>query len=196
VGQGVQQGRLADVRVTGECDCRRFGALTFLATHVALLAEVLQSTPQERDSASRKPAVGLELRLTRSARPHAGAERAHAAAEALEVLPHAAHARQVVFELCQLDLKLSLRTLRVLGEDVEDQLCAIDYAGLQGVLERALLDGVELVVHEEHLGVGLVVETLQLLKLSLAQVGTPVGPRAVLDELPNRIDERRVRELS
>ena len=46
---------------------------------------------------------------------------------------------------------------RVLGEDVEDQLRAVDDACLQGVLERALLDGVELVVHEEHLGVGVLV---------------------------------------
>ncbi len=63
------------------------------------------------------------------------------------------------------------------------------------VLERALLDGVELVVHEKHLGVGLRVGVLELLELPLAQVGSPLRPRAVLDDLPDRFDERCVREL-
>ena len=65
------------------------------------------------------PAVALELRLTRAAR-------ADAAAEPLEVLPHAAHARQVVLELRELDLELALGADGVLGEDVEDQLRAVD----------------------------------------------------------------------
>ena len=55
-----------------------------------------------------EPAVGLELRLARAAR-------ADAAAEPLEVLPHAAHARQVVLELRELDLELALGARRRAG---------------------------------------------------------------------------------
>ena len=60
--------------------------------------------------------------------PTPGAERAAAAAEALEVLPLPAHPRQVVLELRELDLELALGADGVLGEDVEDQLRAVDDA--------------------------------------------------------------------
>src|SRR5262249_13971158 len=108
-GQPVEQCRLADVRVARERDRRRLGATPFLAAWGALLLEVAEPSLQHRDAATRKTAVGLELRLT-------GAARADTAAEALEVLPHAAHARQVVLELRQLDLQLSLRGRGVLRE--------------------------------------------------------------------------------
>ena len=108
------------------------------------------------------PAVALELRL-------AGAAGADAAAEALEVLPHAAHPRQVVLELRELDLQLSLGADGVLGEDVEDQLRAIDDARREGVLERPLLGWIELVVDDEDVGAAVGVERLQLLELALAR---------------------------
>ena len=63
-----------------------------------------------------------------------------------------AHAREVVLELRELDLELPLGAPRVLREDVEDQLGAVDDAGLERVLEGALLRRAELVVDEEHLG--------------------------------------------
>ena len=69
------------------------------------------------------------------------------------MLPHAAHAREVVLELRELDLELSLGAPRVLREDVEDQLRAVDDARAERVLERPLLRRAELVVGEEHLGV-------------------------------------------
>ena len=99
---------------------------------------------QKRDACPCQPAVGLELGLARAPRPHS-------APEPLEVLPHPAHAREVVLELRELDLELALGAARVLREDVEDQLRAIDDARLQRVLERALLRRAELVVDEEDL---------------------------------------------
>ena len=81
---------------------------------------------------AREPPVGLELALARAPRPDA-------AAEALEVLPHPAHAREVVLELRELDLELALGAPRVLREDVEDQLRAVDDARFERVLERSLL---------------------------------------------------------
>ena len=116
------------------------------------------------DAAAGQPPVGLELRLARPAR-------ADAAAESLEVLPHAAHPRQVVLELRELDLELALGAARVLGEDVEDQLRAVDDPRLEEVLEPALLRGLELVVDEQRLGAGLAVGVLQLFELPLADVG-------------------------
>src|SRR4029078_10797841 len=99
--------RLADVRVAGERDRRRLRPAALLPAHVALLAALLEAPRPQRDPPAGDPAVGLELRLARAARPDA-------AAEALEVLPHAAHARQVVLELRELDLQLPFRACRSL----------------------------------------------------------------------------------
>ena len=87
----------------------------------ALALDALQPPLEQGDAAAREAAVGLELRLARAAR-------ADAAAEPLEVLPEAAHPRQVVLELRELDLELALGADGVLGEDVEDQLRAVDHA--------------------------------------------------------------------
>ena len=70
----------------------------------------------------------------------------------LEVLPEATHARQVVLQLRELDLELSLGRDGVLRENVEDQLCPVDDAGRQRVLERALLRRRQFLVGDQHLG--------------------------------------------
>ena len=160
VGQGVEKGRLPRVRVAGERDDGRSGALARLSLNGPALLELAQPPLEEADASTREPSVGLELRLARPAR-------ADAAAEALEVLPHAPHAREVVLELRELDLELALGTSCVLGEDVEDQLRAIDDAGAEGVLQAALLPGLELVVDDQRFGVGVLHEPLQLLELAL-----------------------------
>ena len=180
-GERVQQRRLADVRVAGERDRRRLGAPPLLAPRRALALELLQAPPQLRDAPAREPAVGLELRLTRAAR-------ADAAAEALEVLPHAAHAREVVLELGELDLQLSLGARRVLGEDVEDQLRPVDDARVERVLEEPLLRGIELVVDDHALGSLLAEALLQLLELALADVGALRRPGAMLHDFADRLD--------
>ena len=127
-------------------------ARALLPSGRAVLADLLEAALEQRDLAARDPAVGLELRLAGAARADAGAERTGAAAEALEVLPHPAHPRQVVLELRELDLELSLGALRVLREDVEDQLRPVDDASRQRVLERLLLRRLQLVVDDQHLG--------------------------------------------
>src|SRR5262249_19212292 len=74
---------------------------------------VLQPTTQRRDPVARQATIGLDLRLS-------GSPGANSAAEALEVAPQAAHPREVVLELGQLDLELARGAGRVGGEDVED----------------------------------------------------------------------------
>src|SRR6266540_1870919 len=111
------------------------------------------------------------------------------------MLPHPSHARQVVLELRELHLQLSFGADRMLREDVEDQLRAIDHTRLKRVLERPLLRGLELVVDEQHLGAGLPVRALQLLELALAEVRAPLRAGSMLDQRPDRLDERGSREL-
>ena len=144
---------------------------------------------QHADALPRQTAVGLELGLARAA----GAD---AAAESLEVLPHSPHPGKVVLELSELDLELSLGGARMLGEDVEDELRAIDHPELERVLEPALLAGIQVVVDHERLGAGLLHLNLQLLELAPPHVGARVGPGAVLDELPGGLDAGRAHQLT
>src|SRR5205823_5510468 len=89
LGERVQEGRLADIRVPGQGDGRRLGAPSRLPPRRALLRQRLEPLAQEGDPAPREPAIRLELAL-------AGAPGADAAAETLEVLPEAPHSREVV----------------------------------------------------------------------------------------------------
>jgi len=195
VGERVEERGLAGVRVAGKRNRRYRRALPLLAAHVALATEAAKALAELGDPATRHAAVALELRLTGAAGTDAGAETARAAAEALEVLPHPAHPREVVLELCELDLELSLGADGVLGEDVEDQLRAVDDPRLQLVFERALLRWGQFVVDDEHLGLGLAVQLLQLFELALADERARVRARPVLDDLSDRLDFRRPREL-
>ena len=164
----VQERRLADVRVAGERDARHLVALALTAHRRALLAQLAQAAAQQRDAGARQPPVGLELRLAR-------ASRADAAAEALEVLPHAAHALEVVLQLRQLDLELARRRVRVQREDVEDHARAVDDAHRELVLQRALLARRELVLGHDDLGLELPRTLLELLELAAADVRARVN---------------------
>ena len=141
------------------------------------------------DATAGDAAIRLELRLTR-------ATRADPAAEALEVLPHPAHAGQVVLELGELDLELALGADGVLGEDVEDELRPVDDASLERVLEQSLLRRLKLVVHDQHVRGRFAEGPLQLLELPLADVRPRVGPRSVLDDLVDGLDARRPGQLA
>ena len=190
VREPVQERRLAGVRVSGERDERRRGLAALLALGRAPQPQLLQPFLEDGDPCAGKATVGFELRLTRAA-----ASGARATAQALEVRPHAAHARKVVVELRELDLELSLGGHGVLGEDVEDQLRAIDDAHVERVLEPPLLARVEVVVDDHRLGLLLLHGRLQLGELALADVGARVGGGALLDDLAHRLDARGAHQL-
>ena len=155
------------------------GAESLPPAGLTLPAQALQSPSQDRDPAACQAAVGLELGLAGAPRPDAAVH--PAGAEALEVLPHAAHAREVVLELRQLDLELALGAVRMLGEDVEDQLGAIDDTRLQLVLELSLLRRAQLVVDEQRLCAGGLVRLLELDELAFAHERPRIRPRSMLD---------------
>ena len=91
-------------------------------------------------------------------------------AEPLEVRPQAAHPREVVLELRQLDLELALGAVRVRGEDVEDDRGAVDHRQPERRLEVALLARRELVVAGDEVRVRARELGLQLLELAGAEV--------------------------
>ncbi len=143
---------------------------------------------QVRDAVARQAAVGLDLGL-------AGASGADPASESLEVRPQAPHPREVVLELGELDLELSLGAVGMVGEDVEDHGRAVDHRHPQLLLEVPLLPGNELVVTRNEVGVRARDLGLDLGELPATQVAVRVRSRANLDDLPDVRDPRRAQEL-
>ena len=180
----VEQRRLARVGVARECDRGQRGALALGAHRGARAAHVLQAPAQRRDPVAREAAVGLDLGLARPSR-------ADPAAEALEVGPQAAHPREVVLQLRQLDLELALRGGGVRGEDVEDHRGAVDHCQPELLLEVALLTRAELVVAGDHVRVALLRGALGLCELARPEVAVGVRLLAALHQLPHDSRPRR-----
>ncbi len=187
-GQRVEQRRLAGVGVADERDRRQRGALALGALHGAGALDVLQAALERGDAIAREAAVGLDLRL-------AGAPRADAAAEALEVGPQPAHAREVVFELGELDLELALGAVRMRGEDVEDHGRAVDDRHADGLLEVALLARRQLVVAGDQVRVGGLRGGLRLGDLAGPEVSVRVRRFAALDHLADDADAGGAQQL-
>jgi hypothetical protein len=111
------------------------------------------------------------------------------------VRPQPAHARQVVLELCELHLKLSLGAVRVVGEDVEDHRGAVDHRYAQRLLEIPLLTWEELVVacHEVRVRAGDL--GLHVRELAAPDVAIGIGSAADLDDLANVRDAGSPQQL-
>ena len=109
--------------------------------------------------------------------------------------PQSAHAREVVLELRQLDLELSLCAVRVVGEDVEDHRGAIDHRHAERRLEVPLLARHELVVAGDQVGVAADDFRLQLGQLAAPQVAVGVRAGADLDKIAGGRDAGGAQEL-
>src|SRR5690606_27903587 len=122
-----------------------------------------------------------DLRLTGAARPDALAARDAATGLPGHRLAPAAQARQEVLELGELDLRLALLGLGVLGEDVEDQGRAVDDLDADDVLEAATLGRCELRVDDDGVGARGRDDVGELGRLARAEVRARVGVRASLE---------------
>ena len=150
--------------------------------------------PERRDAIAGEAAVGLDLRLARTPGPDAAVD--PAGAEPLEVRPQAAHPREVVLELRELDLELALGAVGVRGEDVEDDRGAVDHRDSERRLEVALLARRELVVAGDEVRVGGGELGLQLLELAGAEIRVRVRLLAALDHLADRRDAGGAQQLA
>src|SRR5271165_291391 len=104
-------------------------------------------------------AVGLQLGFT-------GTAGADTAAELRHLRASASQPGQQVFQLRELNLKLAFTGSCMAGEDVEDELRAVDDADFQSALKIALLRRRKLVVEDRQLAVSGCEGALQLLDLA------------------------------
>src|SRR5437762_6388815 len=93
--------------------------LASLALDGANLAHAFQFTLEPRDPFLDAATIDFQLRFPRTA----GAD---AASLSRQVTPHSGQARQQILQLRELDLQSALTTSRALGEDVENELGAIE----------------------------------------------------------------------
>ena len=154
VGQPVEQRGLAGVGVAGDRDAGDVVAPARLALDVAGAAHVLELAAELGDLGVDPAPVGLDLGLTGAAATDAVTAGGPATGLAGEVATPAAQALLHVLQLGQLDLRLALLALGVLGEDVEDQRGPVDDLDLDLVLEVAQLAGRELAVADDGVGAG------------------------------------------
>ena len=143
-GQHVHQRALAGVRVADQRD----GHQVAPGGDFALLAALdgVQLPAQVLDLVFDQPAVFLQLGFARPAQ-------ADAFLLPRKVRPHPLQPRHRVFQLGQFDRQPGLGGLGAAGEDVEDQLRAIEHLQADGFLQVARLAGAEIVVEDHQIGV-------------------------------------------
>jgi hypothetical protein len=103
-----------------------------------MLADFFQLALEEGDALADAAPIDFELRLARPAQADAAGATAsrRAARLARQVRPLPGEPRQAIFVLRQLDLQRAFFGVRVLGEDVQDERCAVEYP--HGVAENFL----------------------------------------------------------
>ena len=181
VGEPVEQRGLAGVGVARDRDAGDVVARALLAHRLAGALEVLELAAQLGDLGVDAAPVGLDLGLTGTTATDAAAVGADAATGlAGEVATPAAQPLLHVLQLGELDLRLALLGLRVLGEDVEDQPGAVDRLDLELVLEVAQLAGGQVAVEDHRVGAGGLHDLAQPLDLAAPDVRRRVGLGAPL----------------
>ncbi|OPZ59314.1 MAG: hypothetical protein BWY87_01063 [Deltaproteobacteria bacterium ADurb.Bin510] len=134
------------------------------------------------------PAVDLQLGLPRAL----GADAACQSAQG-RVLAH--QARHVVLELGQLDLNLALAGTGPLGEDVQNQLGAVEHAQVADEADRLGLRRAEFGVDDQEVGFAQVGAAADLLELALADHVLGVGFGSALHDGFDDLDPGRMRQL-
>jgi hypothetical protein len=119
LGESIEEGALAGVRVADEGDYRDRDCLAALPLLMADATHGVELSLDVVDTKVNLATISLELGFARAPGPDASAKLRHGATASGE-------AGQLVFELCEFDLELPFAGLGVAGEDVEDELRTVD----------------------------------------------------------------------
>ena len=171
----VEERRFARVRVADDGDGEDpLAPLALLGSAMDLLELLLEA----RYPVAGLAAIDLDLRLARAPRPDTSLL-------PREVLPEAPEAGERIVELGDLHLDSRLARARPPGEDVEDELGAIDDVDVEDLLDVPRLRGREIVVEYDEVRAAVVNLPGELLDLAFADEGRAVDARAGLQRLPH-----------
>ena len=181
-GQGVEQRGFAGVGVAGDGDLGDGRGITLAALDVAGLLHPRDLPTQLRHVVADALTVRLDLRLTGTAQTHATVGPCPTAGLTGQCATPATHPGDEVLELGELDLRLALPGLGVLGEDVEDEHGPVDDLDVEEFLQGDHLTGTEFTVGDDGVRSGLDDHLAQLLDLAGTDVGAGIGLVATLVE--------------
>ena len=145
----VHERGFADIRISDECHAHHLATVLALGGH--LTVDALEVFAKQGDAVVDDSAVGLNLRLTRTA---VGAA---TAALTVEVRPHTCQAREHVLQMRHLHLRLGVGGLCALEENLQNEDGTIHDAdrlltfAVKGFLDVAELAGGEFVVEDNEL---------------------------------------------
>ena len=171
--QPVEQRALAGVRIADQGDGRGGSLAPPLAQAHAPAAHAVEVARQAVDTLPDAPAIGLELRLTRTAGPDARSE-------TRERRAHSGQARQQVAKLRQLHLQPALPGACAGGENVKNDLRAVDHAAAEFPLQITGLDRAQLPVDHDQVDLELLARRGDLTHLAAADETGRVRPGALL----------------
>ena len=105
----------------------------------------------------------------------AGAAHSYPGFDPRQVRPQTFQTRQRVFQLSQFHRQAGFVRAGIAGENIQDQFGPVDHLDLQLFFQVAGLRGVQVVVKDDHIGLGGRDQLLQFSHLAVAQVGRTVG---------------------
>lgn len=145
-GQNVEEGGLPGVGVSHDGDDGQTALLSSVSPKLPLVGELFNLPLQAGHPLPGATTVDFQLGLT-------GASPTDAPGESREPGIEIGETGEVVFELSELYLELSVTALGVLCEDVEDELCSVDDFQLGEAGDGSGLGGSEVVVEDYQLAV-------------------------------------------
>ena len=176
MGQRIEQRGLPCVGVTDQRDCRHrhcFPPRPLLGPHPANVFYLFFHVP---DAPVNFSAIGFELGFARAPGADTAAQLRH-----LDSAP--AQPGQHVLQLRQLHLQLAFPGARMFRENVEDQLSAVDHAGVDQFLDVALLRSREVVIEQQQIGGDRSGGARDLFQLAASDQGGRIGTVAMLQKL-------------
>ncbi len=161
-----------------------------MAPLLALPLQLAQLALESRHAVAHAAAIDLELRLSRAATTDSTGEPRQRNVHAL------GQPRQPIAKLGQLDLEPAVPGARVLREQIEDELGAVDHPEIEAFAQVARLGGGEVLIEDHQVGVVLEGADHEILKPSRPDQELRIHPRPVLGHHLDDLHSRRARQFA
>ncbi len=185
--EGVQQGGLARIRISHQRDQCPSVAPTPAPLFGSMLDDVFQRLADAMHPVLDAAAVQFQLLLARTAQ-------ADTALLSLKVRPHSAQPRQQVMKLGKFDLEATFLRARMLGEDVENELCAINDLRAEHRAQITALRGRQLIVKDHRADIIFFHAASQFFRFAFADEGTGIQGCLLADDAVCHIRAGRLRK--